>query len=192
MVSFLNLFDQNLPFDVDERQFGADIVAMYRECIGRFYECAISDSIETCPFEGSLLSKNLGLLHLRQKNSGGAEISPNGCCIPGVRRCFVDTGGTIYACEKVAGFYPIGDASSYVDVDKAYSFLKEYCELSQDECLKCWCGNICDLCYTSARKGGQFDVERKNIACQERRDFFKAIIRLYASIKDRGGAPIRG
>lgn len=190
IVSFVNLNDHKLPFKMDSTKLIIDIIELYRETIKIYYENAIKNTLDKCNFQKALLNKNLGLLHLAQKQEGNSEIPLNGCCIPGVRRCFVNTDGFIYACEKIAGFYPIGEISQYVDINKSYLLLSKYKDISEINCSECWAGNICDLCFISAREGSNFNKERKNFSCLERLNFFKAIIRLYASLKQKGGTEL--
>lgn len=190
IVSFVNLNDHKLPFKIDSTKLIIDIIELYRETIKIYYENAIKNTLDKCNFQKALLNKNLGLLHLAQKQEGKDEIPLNGCCIPGVRRCFVNTDGNIYACEKIAGFHSIGRIDQYVDINKSYSLLSKYKDISEINCIECWAGNICDLCFISARKGSSFDRDRKNFSCLERLNFFEAIIRLYASLKQKGGTKL--
>ena len=187
LFSFVNLFDHSLPIKFDETEFAAESARMYREAISRYYECALDGTMDDCGFERALLNKNLGLLRMSQQESGTGIIGPNGCCVPGARRCFVNTDGQLYACEKVAGFKPIGNVQSNICPEKVNEMLTDFRELSSADCCACWCGNICDLCFYSARKDAAFFGERKAVACQERRSFFKALIRLYASLHESGG-----
>jgi uncharacterized protein len=185
LVSFVSMFDHRLPFVTNERQFASDTSEMYRESIAGFYRCAISNTLDTCSFESGLLLKVLSLLHVAQRDKGELILGPNGQCIPGTIRCFVNTDGTLHACEKTGLSHPIGDTHTWVDANKSLALLREYRDLSLQECLECWCGNICDLCITSCTRGVDLDLTKKRMACLERRDYFRASLRLYASLKDK-------
>jgi uncharacterized protein len=183
-ISFLQLTDQTLPFPIDEPRFIRDCAEMYRDCTRSYYDAAVSGKLNHYTFERALLGKNLGWLHELQTNGGDETIGPNGCCIPGARKCFVDTSGTIYACEKIGRCYPLGNIKTYVDTGIASRMIEEYCNLSEKECLECWCARLCDLCFVAAREGAVLKLTRKRSACQERRDLFKALLRLYASLSE--------
>lgn len=180
-MSFLQLVDQNLPFNIDQEQFTKDRAEMYKDCIKTYFN-NVSQNDHPSAFEDALLSRDLGRVHELQNNKQDININLNGCCIPGGRKCFVDTIGNIYACEKIGGCYPLGDIERYLEVESVQRMVNDYYGLSYENCLNCWCAQLCDLCFIAARKGGKFDNQRKLDACQERRDLFKALLRLYASL----------
>jgi uncharacterized protein len=180
-ISFLQLVDQALPFKFDEAQFVQDRAEMYKDCIKTYFK-NVSQNNRAGIFEDALLSRNLSIVHELQTNNREINLGLNGCCIPGAYKCFIDTIGNIYACEKIGGCYPLGNAEQYIEVESARHMVNDYYNLSYENCLNCWCAQLCDLCFVAARKGEEFDKPRKLDACQERRDLFKASLRLYASL----------
>jgi uncharacterized protein len=185
-LSFLQLVDQALPFEFDEGQFIKERAIMYKECI-KSYFINLSHNDCTSTFENALLSKNLSIIHELQTNKRDINLALNGCCIPGGRKCFIDTGGNIYACEKIGGCYPLGNVEKYIEVESACRMIDDYYKLSYESCYNCWCAQLCDLCFVAARKAGEFDRLRKLDSCQERKDLFKASLRLYASLIESVG-----
>lgn len=183
-LSFLQINDQALPFEVNQAQFVRDCSQMYRDSLRLYYDAAIANKIGDHTFETALLWQNLAGVHKCQSENSNQFVEANGCCIPGVRKCFVDTTGRMYACEKVGRCYSLGDVTTWVDAQLVSNMIEDYRAISEKDCLQCWCANICDQCFAGAREGPTLSYNRKRNTCQERRDLFKAILRLYASLKE--------
>lgn len=72
----------------------------------------------------------------------------NGCCLPGMRRLYVDTKGVFYPCERVGKSPSIGnidDGLDYESIEKYY--INEYESCSLKYCQNCWAIRLCGTCY---------------------------------------------
>ena len=135
-------------------------------------------------FLSGLFDKALIPIHRRQQKLLGKNCNPNGICVPGVRRLFVDTDGRFYPCERVGGAFCIGDVDKGTEIKKVRSMIKKYIDGSAD-CLNCWAVRLCDSCFTSARKGHEFDFERKKQICFKERSVLHDNLIFYAEIMEK-------
>ena len=78
-----------------------------------------------------------------------------GACIPG-RKIFVDCSGNYHACERINGYYPIGDVRTGLDFQKIATMMNRYNE-HLDSCESCSINKTCGKCYTSFTRDGSFD-----------------------------------
>ncbi|MEO0185832.1 MAG: radical SAM protein [candidate division WOR-3 bacterium] len=120
---------------------------------------------EPTKFERALFEKPLVQLHLRKIDEPYEAMGMNGCCIPGLRKIFVNTDGRIYPCERVMMAYNIGNIDSGIEIDKIMNIAKEYIMYSEDDCINCWAAKGCGACFSTAVKNNRFDIERKRERC---------------------------
>ena len=132
-----------------------------------------------------LFEQPLIRIHRRQLKPMEKDCGPNGICVPGVRKLFVDVEGRFYPCEKVGRAFCIGDVNKGIEVQKVRSIIETYIKESNKDCLNCWAVRLCGLCFTSARKGKNFDFERKKDSCiNERAGLHNSLVR-YAKIIEK-------
>lgn len=117
-------------------------------------------------FEKAIFEKPLIFLHLRKVDEPYDAIGLNGCCIPGVRKIFVDTDGRVYPCERVSRAYNIGNVDKGIEIDKILKIAEEYVEHSAGHCVDCWAAKACGACFLTAVKNNRFDIERKKERCE--------------------------
>ncbi len=96
------------------------------------------------------------------------EMHMNGCCIPGQRRVFVETDGTMHACEKISNKYPLGSVhSGGFDLNRVRNFIEDYIKVSFEDCRECPIQRLCQLCFRFAMKDGIMTAERKREMCKD-------------------------
>ncbi len=149
------------------------------------YISARINNKEPTSFEKGLFEKKLMLIHARAINEKFQAISMNGCCIPGLRRIFVDTDGKFYPCERVGNAYNIGDIDMGLDINKINEVVDNYIEQSEADCLKCWGLKLCSVCFSYARKGNEFSLERKRERCRRALRVLHDDFVTYATILER-------
>lgn len=72
----------------------------------------------------------------------------NGCCLPGMRRLYVDTKGDFYPCERVGKTPKIGNISYGLDYNSIYDYyIDGYEKHSISYCQNCWAIRLCGVCY---------------------------------------------
>ncbi len=117
-------------------------------------------------------------------NTGGAlrEIEyPNGQCIPGYERLFVDCTGELFPCEKVSTYNAeanIGNIYTGFDMKKVY-YLMNLCSNEENDCKKCWAFRFCEICCAQYDSGHCFDMKRKKTYCDNRKKQILEIMKDY-------------
>ncbi len=91
---------------------------------------------------------------------------PNGICVPGAQRTFVDPDGRLHMCERIGEDFAIGDLERGYDVDAILQFIKSYVQVSERSCLHCWAARFCPACFTAATKGPVMDGVAKEVGCE--------------------------
>jgi len=81
----------------------------------------------------------------------GDFYSPNGVCIPGLRKLFVNAYGNFYICERLDSFQAIGNIIEGLDYKQIINLINNYSLLCKQDCLDCWLIRLCDLCFVSAK-----------------------------------------
>lgn len=73
----------------------------------------------------------------------------HGCCIPGVRRIYVETDGTFYACERIGLSPSIGNVDDGMNIAaiKKY-YIDGYSKACIKQCSECWAIRLCNFCYS--------------------------------------------
>ena len=188
MISNVSLFGQILFSEEEMASFSSGTIDMTRSAVKKYYECICKGDIVGCTFERGLFEKDLAILHERQGDVDAGEPDLMGRCIPGGRKCFVNTDGCYYACEKLQGGYDIGNVISGIDSKKVNQLICDHEKIIQTKCRLCPYAKICTLCYVSTYdESHKFSAKRLEENCIERRSFNKLIIRLYASLLEKVG-----
>jgi len=109
---------------------------------------------------------------------------PNGACIPGKQRLFVDVKGNFYPCERMRYTYPIGNVNIGFNFDKIHKLMADYIKIRNRQCMNCWVVRFCDACYVSAKKGNKLSSHRASEVCEGIRNFFHNLLILYCEIME--------
>jgi len=118
--------------------------------------------------KGLIEKKMATLIQRPVLNQPVDSFSLNGCCLPGKRKNYITTEGSILICEKISSFAPsIGDIFNGFDYDTIKNFyIEEYAQKSLKFCSKCWGIRLCDLCYIAAfNEEGKLDLRKKAGQC---------------------------
>jgi uncharacterized protein len=132
-----------------------------------------------------LFEKRLIQIHRRQLTLLEKDFNPNGVCVPGVRRLFVDIAGNYYPCERVGRAFCIGNVDKGIESTKVRSIIKKYIKESEKDCMNCWAVRLCGLCYTATRRGLKFNFKRKKEICVKERAGLHNGLVLYAEIMEK-------
>ena len=93
--------------------------------------------------------------------------APNGPCVPGKLRLFVDTEGNLYSCERVNENKNmcIGTLKDGFNVLKIYELLN-ISQIGTEECRSCWAFSLCGICAKWIDDGEGMSIENRKNACQ--------------------------
>lgn len=93
---------------------------------------------------------------------------PNGQCVPGIKRVFVNTEGVFYPCEKVVELsgLSIGNLFTGLNIDVIKDFLN-IAKLTESDCKQCWAMRFCCMCISdcSDTENG-INVTKKRMICE--------------------------
>lgn len=112
------------------------------------------------------------------------EIYPNGICLPGLQKIFVDTYGNFHLCEKINWNFSIGNVDEGFDTEKIFKLISEYINTTNN-CKNCWAIRFCKDCYLSSLKENTFSRERKKEYCKRRRRTILVGLKDYVYIMER-------
>lgn len=107
----------------------------------------------------------------------GDSHPPNGICIPGHRKLFVNTEGVFYICESTDGFQSIGNINEGINYEKVLDLIDSYSFLCNEDCLSCWLIRLCDLCFISATVGNELNLNKKRKKCEYQKKRFEEAIK---------------
>jgi uncharacterized protein len=153
----------------------------------RFMESHIdADNLLDIPVASALLSKEMKMLYLRS----GRRLPeyhlywPNGICIPGMRSLFVSADGKFYPCEKLYDYddMAIGDIQSGFDVSRIGRFIDQYCDMTIDNCRRCWAYRLCSECFLTIRGNGSWDATKRREFCVGQRNMWTCVLVVYVAI----------
>ncbi|MFH0994234.1 MAG: radical SAM protein [Pseudomonadota bacterium] len=132
------------------------------------------------PLGQALYEKSLAKIKKRPVFSAPAETCHlNGCCLPGVRKVFVDPDGQLKICERVHQTPYIGNINDGYDFPVVLNLIESYEKGCREKCLSCWAVRFCGLCFAHAFKTGQYNDESKETHCESERDSIEANLELF-------------
>lgn len=133
--------------------------------------------------ETNTFDKSFAILHQRSIYPGFRKtIFPNGCCIPGARKIYVGVNGTYQICERAHGAPTIGSVEDGVDLLKIKEIIKEYSQLSYQDCRSCFAMSLCNLCFQDAYVCGKFNIDRKREICSSMKKSIDSNLKIYGKI----------
>ena len=133
------------------------------------------------------ISNMLIRIHKRNIYSEPVEIYPfNACCVPGVRRIYVNTDGEFFVCERIGNSPSIGNVTQGIDVEAVRRhYVKDYSDASSENCKNCWAIRLCDRCYVGNYSNTGYKNDNLNKSCDEMRDYVERELFLYHEILER-------
>jgi uncharacterized protein len=155
--------------------------------------CGMFEAGETSMVENGTLSpymkgffqRELMNIHFRPiTRTTGKSIHINGCCLPGERRLFVRSDGSLFPCERLDYGYPIGHIDTGVDPRAVRALVDEYAALSKP-CLDCWAVRFCTKCFASCCSEGRLDPEVRARECAAYRRELENIFVMYHEVIER-------
>jgi uncharacterized protein len=114
----------------------------------------------------ALCDDTFSIIHNRLMSSLPEQCYPNGICLPGKRKLFVNCDGNFYMCERIGYAFCIGDVVNGFDVRKILRLVAEYCQMATKNCCDCWAIRLCDACFLRAKKGDALDATRYHEQCE--------------------------
>lgn len=138
---------------------------------------------EKLTFEKKFFDKTFYNIEYRKMDLLGDNYAPQGTCLPGQRRLFVDVNGRFFMCERFGSNYEIGNIEKGLNHNKIFEFLEKYVNFFKD-CKYCWAIRLCNKCFNQIRKGENFDEQRKINFCKMSLLNIERNIQTYCEIKE--------
>lgn len=102
------------------------------------------------------------------------------CCVPGVRRLYVDTEGNFLICEKIGSSPFIGNVYEGVDLDLIKKhFIDDYNSIMTKTCKNCWAIRLCHGCFADRYTETGIRKDLKFNSCDGEREAVKNELSLY-------------
>jgi uncharacterized protein len=134
------------------------------------------------PFLAGLFDRTMARIASRPLDEPLEEVAyPNGMCMPGVRRLFVDAAGRFQPCERFNETVTIGDVDSGYDEKAIDRLIRQYVATCRSACGGCWARRLCTACPVSANGDG-IDLQRKAAFCTLERRSLRRSLSLYLRI----------
>ncbi|MCM5557051.1 radical SAM protein [Pleomorphomonas sp. JP5] len=136
--------------------------------------------------ETSVFDRAYARLHHRPtEKPDAASFYPNGCCIPGVTKVYVDVDGAYKICERSHGTPDIGSVDDGVRLDRVKQVIEAYGDGSIADCATCEVVSLCNACFANAFVNGRFDIAAKRKWCATARPAMKRRLQGYADLVQR-------
>ncbi|MFQ6119305.1 MAG: radical SAM protein [Methanosarcinales archaeon] len=144
----------------------------------------IAGNYKDLTIEKKLFDENFYQIEYRPMEFLGKLYAPQGACIPGQRRLFIDINGRFFICERVGRNFEIGDVYNGFDYRKIYDFYERYKDFFKS-CKYCWALRLCLKCFNNIRRGENFDERRRNQMCKIKLNSIKKDLITYCEIREK-------
>ncbi len=136
-------------------------------------------------FLKGLFEKSLVRFHERKIWDGyPTKIYPNGMCLPGARKLMITCDGDFKICERVATSKTIGNINDGFDVDAIISFIQEYENLCNPDCIHCWANRMCKMCFSSFYIEN-IDPQLRKEKCKRLKENIHNVLKRYCEIMEK-------
>jgi uncharacterized protein len=151
-----------------------------------FYEFLMGRRAEPGQVARALFEKLFVRVYRRRIRDGpGVEAQLNGCCLPGVRRLYLDCGGEFHVCERAEGSRAIGDVERGIAITRVLELVEGYCAIRERDCCQCWVVQLCQECFATCEWGrdGSGGTDQR-ATCAHLRTLFDRVLRDYCEIAE--------
>lgn len=105
------------------------------------------------------------------------------CCIPGVRRLYINSEGNFYVCEKIGDSPSIGDVRNGINIKNVKDYyIDGYNKNMINTCKNCWAIRLCHSCYVDRYDTKGFRQGFNFNSCDNEREAVKNELILYHSL----------
>ena len=160
----------------------------FKDLRNKYKNMLIEEKVESPLFKAisAILNSYWFAIYYRNMKIMCDSLKPNGICIPGLRRIFVSVSGNYYVCEKMGESYKIGNVFNGLDLAAINGLIKQYIDISKEDCLNCWAIRFCGACYVPARRGDILDRKIKQMSfCEGQRKILKSILKDYCEVIEK-------
>ncbi|MDI6738545.1 MAG: radical SAM protein [Nanoarchaeota archaeon] len=146
------------------------------------YCSCIASSKEPSSFDKALFDLPLYRIYSRKIGRVSGNIFPQGMCVPGARKLFVDIKGDFYMCEKIGGKLRIGNAEEGISLQESKQALGDYCGIRNQACKECWTFRDCPSCAVGAKDKEGISLKGLTLTCGMMKEQVLTGLALYSHI----------
>ncbi len=180
-IRFSFVSDNGTSFFEDHTEGLAALGKQVAAMRARYDEALVKGTSHTLPFENNIFLQDYNGVAFRPGHRLKSFQAPVGQCLPGARRVFVSTEGSLHMCEK-ADTYAIGDVEQGFDYEKIHAFLMDYARFFKG-CKSCWALRLCHKCFVSLDQ--ELDPKKKNELCRGKRRQIEQNLLSYCSVMEQ-------
>ena len=188
LVNFVDAYDTKF-YEIysnpdDNKIFSKQMASLRNNYINSRISGEEPSLVEKGIFESSIVR-----IHTRARENINGCFPPNGICVPGVRRRFVESDGSIYPCERTGNAFSVGSVQKGgVDQKRGFNLIDEYISNSEKYCSECWAQRLCGLCFATACRNGKYSQSRKNGYCITEKSSIHESLKTYVSVLENNSA----
>jgi uncharacterized protein len=182
ILNFVNRINTTFFIDKNIRIYKSNDAEIL---LNDFLEDVIEGRQKKNNFSFQLYNSYFKEIHSRKGMLPNGTLYPNGICIPGYSKVFIDVNGYIRICEKAEGFMDIGNIYTGFDFDKIIHLIKKYVSFCNEDCKRCWLKWICNYCFIHAKGKNELTIEERRKYCNEKKEIYKKYFVLYAYILEK-------
>lgn len=101
-------------------------------------------------------------------------------CLNDMHRCYIDTNGTLYACEKVCVEQSVGNLWSGFDQQRIRNLTFRYVERLNRLCGQCWAVRLCPKCMVTLN----YSEDEQLLLCEIEREKALLALKYYCLVQD--------
>ncbi|MBR1520231.1 MAG: radical SAM protein [Bacteroidaceae bacterium] len=101
-------------------------------------------------------------------------------CLNDMHRCYIDTNGTLYACEKVCMEQSVGNLWSGFDQQRMRNLTFRYVERLNRLCSQCWAVRLCPKCMVTLN----YSEDEQRQLCEIERGKALLALKYYCLVQD--------
>lgn len=180
VISFVNPYDTTFPIT---KRTDEDMEKMWQKLGDRHAE-SILRMTEFSPFIQRLFDLDMKRIYERRIEWMPSEMSLKGACVPSARKAFVTTDGDIHICERVGKAFKVGTVDEGIDKKKVLKMVKDYDELTSEDCPECWAVRLCGPCHAYFRENDDLSAERKESMCSSLQGSIEHALYVYTKVSE--------
>lgn len=189
IVSSTAVSDRDIIKDVDLKDtfyinYQYELFKSFLSYIGKLDEEQVSKLISS--HKGVLINSVHERISSPYRRKG--KCHPNGPCIAGANRLFVNVDGNFFPCERVSetnAAFQIGSLETGISTEKVAALLNTGI-ITEEDCKHCWAINLCSICAADFGGENGLSVEKKREKCVMARREAEESMKEYCTLREYG------
>jgi uncharacterized protein len=160
-------------------------IESYESLRWKYYESLVLSKQSVDPFLHRIFGPVFDRIHRREYAHQLPEtLWMNACCVPCVKKLYVDAHGQFHICEGASNTFPVGDINYGINFAKIRQLEDDFITKSMPDCKQCWAVRLCTICFAHVLAKGSIDLDTKKSACILVRDHLARALIDYCEIAE--------